>query len=71
MLIIERTPFEKGASLKLSPENFRFYFFPDSARPVYLQVFFIIIRALSGKKSDKSLWKGVRGITFPQKGFPR
>ena len=32
MLIVERTPFEKGASLKLSPENFWFYFFPYRAR---------------------------------------
>jgi len=32
MLIVERTPFEKGASLKLSPENFWFYFSPYRAR---------------------------------------
>jgi len=46
MLIVERTPFEKGASLKLSPENFWFYFFPYRARPVYYRSFLLTIRAL-------------------------
>ena len=70
MLIIERTPFEKGASLKLSPENFRFVFFSDRAFLHNVMGFFIMSNALSEKKTDKSLWKGVWGITFPQKGFP-
>ena len=33
--------------------------------------FFISMRPIWGKIKIKSLWKGVRGRTFPQKGFPR
>ena len=59
MLIVERTPFEKGASLKLSPENFWFYF-----SPYYLYALY------KGKNQIKVFGKGFGGKPFLRKGFP-
>ncbi len=70
---IEGNPFEKGvlpqtSFLKLSVLIFAHYraHLKEMRNP-----YFTGVRPIMGKNSIKSLWKGVRGRTFPQKGFPR
>ena len=54
--------------LKFSVLNFP----PDRAQPMLNKHgLFIAMRPIWGKIKIKSLWKGVRGRPFPQKGFPR
>ena len=65
-LIIERTPFEKGASLKLSTENFHFCFFRIGRLQKY-RIFYINKCALSEKKQIKVFGKGFGGDS-PQCG---
>ena len=70
MLIVERTPFEKGASLKLSPENFWFYFFLIE-RDLYITGLFYYLYALyKGKNQIKVFGKGLGGKPFLRKGSP-
>ena len=69
MLIIERTPFEKGASLKLSPENFRFVF-SQMGRPCIMQGFFILGTPYLRKNQIKVFGKWYGGEPFLRKGSP-
>ena len=46
MFIIEGTPFEKGASLKLPPENFRFYFFRIGRKQVIYALQYCKVRPI-------------------------
>ncbi len=69
MMIIERTPFEKGASLKLSPENFCFYFF-RIGRDLYITGFFIACSRPIRKNQIKVFGKGFGGNPFLRKGSP-
>jgi len=62
MLIVERTPFEKGASLKLSPENFCFYFSPYRARTGKKKTCNIQVALYKGKNQIKVFGKGF-GVT--------
>ena len=68
-LIIERTPFEKGASLKLSPENFHFCFFRIGRLQKY-RIFYINKCALSEKNQIKVFGKGFGGKPFLRKVPP-
>ena len=75
MLIVERTPFEKGASLKLSPENFWFYFSPYRAPliervQVIKKTCNIQVALYKGKNQIKVFGKGLGGKPFLRKGSP-
>ena len=70
MLIVERTPFEKGASLKLSPENFWFYFFLIERDLDITGLFYYLYALYKGKNQIKVFGKWFGGKPFLRKGSP-
>ena len=72
-LLLRKTLLKKGCSSNSFPKTFSMKFQPYRVYPERMKLcgFIRIYTPYRAEICIKSLWKGVRGRTFPQKGFTR
>ena len=70
--LLRKTLLKKGSYSNSFPKTFSMEFQPDRVHiPDELDVQNFLDAPYGAEICIKSLWKGVRGRTFPQKGFTR
>ena len=69
--LLRKTLLKKGSSSNSFPKTFSVKFCPYRALFTKVKTQSLLGAPYMGKINIKSLWKGVRGRTFPQKGMPR